>query len=349
MAGDRAVARASHAELPVSVTVIAAGIDTWSPCWYLDRDSLAGGWLDGMATVPAKRGRMLPRDVLGHRVGWDRSSGLLYAEGHPSADGLCQPGALPGAYDALVASLLAADVPVPNGMTADVWLGFGDDGCREEGFAGLRRADATVDLDVDSSAEGLAILAGVAAVARDAPRGKAQVHWSNDGQAVETVYFRGLGGKNVLGRWYDKGAEAKTAPPGRRVRPEDQRRYVKGTRRSVEEYTAPYTRAKFHQRFLPLWQASKGVTVAGPIILAKKLAERVEAGDITAAQADDLAGFLVMEAVQLPRSKSTRQRRRAQVRELGLVLADGVLQEVEVDLHDVLDQVMDGGTWGCDQ
>ena len=41
--------------------------------------------------------------------------------------------------------------------------------------------------------------------------------------------------------------------------------------------------------------------------------------------------------------------RRAAVRDLGLILADGVLQEVEVDLHDVLDQCMDGPAWGCDQ
>lgn len=333
----------------MSVSVAAAGIDTWSPCWYVDRDSLAGAWLDGIATVPTARGRLLPRPVLGHRIGWDRASGLLFADGHPSADGLCSAGDLPAAFDGLVAAMLESGVPIPNGMTADVWLGAGDGGCREDGFAGLRRVDATLDLAVDSAAEGLGILAGVAAVTRDAPSSKAEVIWSDDGRCVETVYLRGRGGKKVLGRWYDKGVESKTAGPGRLVRPEDQRRYVKGTRRSVEEYTAPYTRAKFHQRFLPLWQASKGVTVAGPIILAKKLAERVEAGDITPAQADDLAGFLVMEAVQVQRSGRTRRRRRAQVRELGLVLADGVLQEVEIDLHDVLDQVMDGGTWGCDQ
>ncbi|HEV2821378.1 MAG TPA: hypothetical protein VGW11_12820, partial [Solirubrobacteraceae bacterium] len=61
------------------------------------------------------------------------------------------------------------------------------------------------------------------------------------------------------------------------------------------------------------------------------------------------AGYLLMASVDVAGSPSTAQRRRRTARELGLVLADGVLQEVEVDLHDVLDQCMEAGAWGCDQ
>ncbi|HEV2821379.1 MAG TPA: hypothetical protein VGW11_12825, partial [Solirubrobacteraceae bacterium] len=93
----------------------AAGVDTWSLAWYVDRDSLAADWLADMATIPAARGRLLPHPVAGHRVGWDCASGMLYAEGHPSPDGLCAPGKLAASQDALVAALLAADVPLPNG------------------------------------------------------------------------------------------------------------------------------------------------------------------------------------------------------------------------------------------
>jgi hypothetical protein len=335
----------------MSTAVVACGVDTWSPCWYVDRDSLAGAWLDGLATAPAKRGRMLPGDVLGYRVGWDRASGMLYAEGHPTADGLCAPGELPAALDGLVAALLAADVPVPNGVTADVWMGFGDHGCREDGFAGLRRVDTTLDLAVDAASEGLAIMSGVAGVSRDAAKTKAEVIWSVDGRSVETVYFRGRAGRKVLGRWYDKGVESKTAAAGRHIRPEDQRRYVKGLRRDVGELSAPYLRRQFHDRFLPLWQASKGVTVAGLTVLSDKLTEAVEAGEITAEMAEKLGGYLLLarQRERLGLSRRTDFRRRAAVRDLGLILADGVLQEVEVDLHDVLDQCMDGPAWGCDQ
>ena len=330
------------------VKVDAAGIDTWSPCWYVDRDSLAAQWLDDLATVPTARGRLLPHPVAGHRVGWNKGAGMLYAEGHPCADGLCPPDELPARFADLTAGLLAADLPLPNGAAADVWMA-GMGAVRESGFAGVRRLDSTLNLAVDSSAEGLAIMAGVAAIARDAPRSKAFVAFATDGSGVETVYLRGQSGRKVLGRWYDKGQEAGTAARGRLLRPEDQRRFVKGTRRDIGELSAPYVRSKFHQRFLPLWQATKGVTVGGPIVLAGKLAEAVEAGDITASQAHLVAGYLLMASVDVAGSPSTAQRRRRVARDLGLVLADGVLQEVEVDLHDVLDQCMDAGAWGCDQ
>ncbi len=334
----------------MSVTVAAAGVDTSSLCWYVDRDSMAAGALDELATVSSARGALLPEQVAGHRIGWNRGVGMLYAEGHPSPDGLCPAGDLPAARDVLVAAMLDRGIPVPPGVTADMWEP-GDDlnrPNRQAGFAGVRRLDSTMDLRC-GPAEGLAILAGVAAVIRDAPRSLAQVYFAPDGPAVATVYMHGSRGGKVLGRWYDKGREAGTAQPGALIRPEDQRRFVKGTRRDVEELSAEYVRSKFHQRFLPLWQASKGVIVAGPIVLAQQLAQRVEAGDLTPAQADDLAGFLLMEAVQMPRPTRTRERRRAKVRELGLVVADGVLQEVEIRLDDVLEQCMDASAWGCDQ
>ena len=336
----------------MTVEVQAAGVDTWSPCWYVDRDSLAADWLDDVATISAARGRLLPHPVAGHRVGWNKGTGMLYAEGHPSPDGLCSPGELPARFAELTAGLLAANVPVPCGVTQDVWMaGMGS--VRESGFAGVRRLDSTLDLSVSSTAEGLAIMAGVAAIARDAPRSMAEVFFAADGSGVESVYLRGPAGKKVLGRMYDKGRESAKAPRGMLLRPEDQRRYVKGTRRAVPELSSNYVRGKFHHRFYPLYQASKGVTVAGPIVLAGKLADAVEAGEITATQAEKVAGHMLLQAVA-DRSANgvslrTRQRRRAVARELGLVLADGVLQEVEVDLHDVLDQCMDAGAWGCDE
>ena len=332
------------------VAVHAAGVDTWSPCWYVDRDSLAADWLDDLATVPTARGALLPEPIAGHRVGWNRAAGMLYAEGHPSPDGLCSPDRLPDRLGELVAGLLAADVPVPPGVTEDVWTaGMGS--VRESGFAGVRRLDSTVDLAVDSTAQGLAIMAGVAAVARDAPRCVAEVFFSADGSGVETVYLRGSSGRKVLGRMYDKGRESASAPRGMLLRPEDQRRFVKGTRRDVGELTAPYVRERFAQRFYPLYQASKGVTVAGPIILAQKLADAVERGDLSAAQAERVAGHMLLSAAARRGrggvSRATGYRRKALARELGLVLADGVVQEVEVDLHEVLERALDEPGWGA--
>lgn len=324
------------------VRVCSVGIDTWSPSWWLEPESAAARHLTALATERAARGRLLPEAIASHRIGWHGASGLLYAEGHPNGEGLARPAELPGALDRLELALLDAGVPLPVGRHGvDVY------GQQFEGFAGIRRLDSTCDLATESTAEGLAIMAGVAAVARELARTKANIWYGQSGH-IETVGLHGYGGGRLLGRFYDKGAESSTAAPGRLLRPEDQRRWGKRERRDVAELTGTYVRQQFVGRFAPLWHAAKGVTVGGPLILAGKLRELVDADELSAAQAETLAGHLVMQAVGLPgQSGSTRRRRRAQLRRHGLVLADGVLQEVEVDLGQVLEACMDSEVWGA--
>jgi hypothetical protein len=356
--------------------IAGAGIDSWSPCWYVDRDSTAAAMLDELAHVPAARGTLMPKPIAGHRVVWNRSAGMLYAEGHPSGampgewsleplvavgaaspvsrheSWLVPPGDLPVAYEGLVAALEASGVPVPASQWAcrpevgDEWgLLPGMEG--QPGFGGLRRCDATVDLDTGSRSRGLAILAGVAAVATTAPRAQAEVRFAKDGTgAVETVYVRGYSGVKILGRWYDKGLESGSALRGERVRAEDQRRYPRGHRRGIHELEASYVRSKFQQRFYPLWQATKGVTVAGPLVLADRLADLVDEGTISARQAEQLAGYVVLQRRVRQKRSATYVRRKA-LRELGLVVADGALEEVEVDLHEVLEEALESPAWGA--
>lgn len=322
--------------------VAQAGVDTWSPAWRIDPDSASGAWLDAAATVGSARGRLLPQAIGGHRVGWNRSAGMLYAEGHPGGDALGFPDELPVALERLVGELNAAGVPLPDGRAAtDV---YGD---RFDGFLGVRRLDSTVDWWSKSGAEGAAVMAGCAALARSWPRSKSAM-WAAKGR-WETIALHGYGGGRMLGRIYDKGVESGVAPPGRLIRPENQQRFVQESRRAADELTSEWVAGKFKKRFAPLWRASKGVTVAGPIVIAERLREAVEAGEVTEAAAGALAGDLLM-ALAPPRtgkllSPATRDRRRSMQRELGLVLADGVLQEVEVDLHDVLEEVMETDQW----
>ncbi len=325
------------------VTVERAGVDTWSPCWSVDPDSTAGEWLSARATRAAARGTLLGEKIAGHRVGWVRQAGMLYAEGHPTGDGLCPPGDLPGAYERLVGELLAEGVPVPIGRAGvDLY------GAAYEGLAGIRRLDATCDLRTGSTLEGRALMGAVAAVARDAPRCKGQAIWAADGSQVETVYFRGYGGARILGRWYDKGTESGGAPPGRWLRPEDQRRFPREHRRAVQELTPDYVRGKFVQRFEPLWRATRGVKVGGLSVVSERLVEAVEAGELTPRAAELLAGYVALRQTGADRlvNKQNRTRRRRGLRELGLVLADGVLEEVEVDLGEALESLLDGGCWG---
>ena len=252
-----------------------------------------------------------------------------------------------------MAALEASGLPIPSSQWAsslqveDDWaLLPGEEA--QPGFGGLRRCDATVDLQVGSSARGLAILAGVAAVATTTPRSQAEVRFAKDGTgAVETVYLRGYSGVKILGRWYDKGLESRCAPRGERVRAEDQRRYPKGHRRGVDELEGAYVRSKFQQRFYPLWQATKGVTVAGSLVLADRLAELVDGGEISSRQAEQLAGYVVLQKRGVKASRATTYRRRATLRELGLVVADGCLEEVEVDLHEVLEEALESPAWGA--
>lgn len=355
---------------------VVAGVDSWSPCWYVDPQSTAAGVFDELASVSAARGALLPYPVAGHRVGWHCQSGMVYAEGHPSmalsghwrvdhdlladrrvvvSDGdvsLLSPDRLGEAYWGLVEAMQLSGLPVPASQWAtrlqdEGWGLPAEEG--QPGFAGVRRCDATVDLSfVAGAAEGLAVLAGVAGVAKSVPRAQAEVRWAKDGSgAVETVYLRGYSGVKILGRWYDKGLESSLAPRGELVRAEDQRRYPRGHRRGIGELEARYVRRKFHERFLPMWQASRGVIVAGPMVIADRLAQLVDAGELTARQAEQLIGYVSLSVRGVRQGRSTVYNRRKRLRELGLVASEGVLQEVEVDLHAVLEQAMDSPSWGA--
>src|SRR4051794_26203372 len=233
-----------------------AGVDTISHAWRCsDRllDQIRRRYCDD------SRSLVLPDKVAEHRLGVMPEKRLLWAEGHPGGDGvLCPAAGLPGYFERLVEQLHAAGIEVPTGLSSALLPGR-EHSPPTEGYAGVRRLDATADLPFQRSAEGLAFAAGVAAVARDAPRSKADVIFSADGARIETVYLRGLAGRAVLGRMYDKGVESGTAPPGRRMRLEDQRRFRADGRRHPGELSARFVRGRFEARFLPLWRASKGV------------------------------------------------------------------------------------------
>lgn len=323
--------------------VTAAGVDTWSPSWYVDPEGQCGAWLREFATAPAAQGaQQLPGPVGSYRVGWFPKAGLVYAEGHPDAEGLCPAGELLARAIELQDVLQASGMPLPGRERR--FAGLGSDA---EGWSGLRRADFTVNFEASSRAEGLAVLAGVAACVRDSP-GHAQVRFGLD-RAVETVYLHGYAGKRVLGRWYDKGLEAATGDRGKFIRGEDQRRWGKLDRRHPEELTAEVLKSSFQRRFYPLWKATRGVTVAGPVVLAEKILECVEEGRIGAREAQSLCGHLVLQVVGGRRaggvSPATMYRREQRARELGLAVADGVLEEVEVDVGAVLEQALETDAW----
>lgn len=313
-----------------------AGVDTWSPCWRLDGDSDPARSLCELATQPTRRGRLLTEPVEGHRVVWFEGARLLAAEGHPGGEGvLASPEQLPAALAGLQRALeerLGAALPGPKRFEHS-----------SHGFEGVRRLDVTADLRSESGAQGLAVLSGIAATR---PRGRvaARVRRQAGGRAVETVDW--LTQRGIVARAYDKGLESNTAARGVITRLEAQNRWPSGYRRDVEELTAAYVCRAFRKRFVPLWQASKGVTVVTMEKLAERLASLVQDGELTIGQAEQLCGYLVLESAGVRSgSRQTSWRRRKLAEEVGLTIADGVLEPVEVNLSEVLEQAIDEGAW----
>jgi hypothetical protein len=333
----------------VSTAVVErAGVDTVSHCWYAPEGTRAQIAIEALATLPGPaRSRLMREKIDGYTIGWYPRSCLVFAEGHPGGDdGLGCPDELPSQLGYLEASMWDHGLPVHPRRTRDVWASSRPQTSdRSSGYAGVRRLDATADVAFGSGAEGLAVLAGVAALLDD------DVLHRNGG-LLATVLLKARGGRKTIGRLYDKSYEANSGPRGTLIRVEDQRRWASESRRGVEELTSGYVRDKHCQRFIPLWRATKGVTVAGPIVMAEKLVDAVEAGEITARQAKLYSGEMFLAAIADARGvslgeRTTRYRHRRAIRELGLVVADGALQEVEVDLHDVMDQVLDADVWGA--
>jgi hypothetical protein len=332
------------------VTATVAGVDNWSPSWYVDPDGRCARVLRQLATVRTKRGgMMLPDAIHGHRVGWF-PGGLVFADGHPDPEGLCKPSELGARALGLQDALIARGIPLVARQR-----GFRHSGATSEGWAGLRYVHSTVNMEAKSKAAGVATLAGIAACTRDSP-GHAEVRYGLD-HGVETVYLRGYAGKRVLGRWYDKGLESSKAARGRLIRAEDQRLWGKEERRDPEELDASTLRGMFTKRFYPLYQATQGVTVAGPVVLAERLIEAVAAKHISPRQAEMLAGHMLLRVAGSRRGagipRTTMYRREQELRRLSLVLADGVLSdsdldEVSVDVGAVLEAALDTGVWGCD-
>lgn len=297
--------------------------------------------MEALATQPTRRGSLIPDAIDGYRVGWFPGSHLIYAEGHPAEGQLCRAGDLDDGLSALVRSLRDHGIELPAGRSCDR-----QGTVKRAGLAGLRRLDLTVDLDVGRGVDGLALLAGMGSI--EVPRLKSETLRERGGRAVETITWKGSRG--IVARMYDKGIESGTQPRGEYLRLEAQLRYQAGGRLDPTGLNAHHVRARFIERFAPLWQATKGVNVVGALAAPQKITELVRNGDITGSQGDRLLGFIIRYAAghELGYDERTVYRRRAELRKLGLVAADGVLEEIEVDLASVLDACMDSATWGTD-
>jgi hypothetical protein len=316
-------ARAALRPVPRRGRVAAAGVDTWSPCWYAGSGSPLARSIEALATEPAHRARLLPKPIAGHRVGWFPEPRLVFAEGRAGGERLLAAAELPVALERLRRAL--ADLGIP--LTAVP-------------CAGLRRLDLAADLRTDSTAEGLVLLECLSA----ASLGPGRVCSYRGERRPQSVLIKSRAGR-TLARVYDKGAQTGAVPPGRWLRFEAQWRFPRGARPSPERLDAALLRERFAGRFAPLWQAAGGFRVGGAEAVGERVGEAVRAGQLSPSRARSLVGYLVLTAAGVPQgARRTAYELERECRQLGLSLS--LLEASErVDVATVLDECLSSEVW----
>ncbi len=311
---------------PRSGRVMAAGVDTWSPCWYAEPGSRVARAMSSLATRRTGRVCLVPQRVGGYRIGWFPEWGLVFGEGRPCGDALCGVEALMREQLRLEGWLGDLGVPVVVGNRG-----------------GLRRMDVAVDLLMDSGVEGLGFLECVGA----ASLGVGKVATYRSGRRVESVLLKSRSGRSQ-GRVYDKGRESGRVSVGCWVRLEGQWRFQQGSRPLVEEVSSEVLCMRFRRRFEPLWQAAGGFGVGGLGVVVERVVRAVELGQLRESRARALIGFLVFGAFGVDFvAKRTGYELERECRELGLSLSVVDGRELRVDVATVLEECMASGVWSA--
>lgn len=315
-------ARAALRPVPREGRVRAAGVDTWSPCWYAEPGSPLARALEALASEQTRRARLLPEPVAGHRIGWFPEPRLVFAEGR-AGERLLTAEELPAALRHLCRAL--ADLGIPLAAAP---------------CAGLRRLDLAADLRTDSGAEGLALLECLAA----ASLGAGKVCSYRGERRAQSVLIKSRAGR-TLARVYDKGAQSRSAPPGRWLRFEAQWRFPRGERPSPEQLDGALLRERFARRFAPLWQAAGGFRLGGTGAVGERVGEAVRSGQLLPSRARSLAGYLVLAAAGVPQGASrTAYELERECRQLGLSLSL-LGASNRVDVATVLDECLASEVW----
>jgi hypothetical protein len=305
----------------VHLGVFEAGVDTCRFLWRIDSEH------DRNVL------RSLPRHaavdgIPDLHLDYDGASGVLAAEGRVieavglDTHRLLPPAALPDAHDAVrraVRSMGLHYLP-------------------EEGVS---RLDATVTLRMGSPAMGWSLLSGMAAL--DTPRLKPLTI----GRPLETVKWVTPRRAATRATAYDKGHQLLTAEQGTEIRLEARHRYSAQARRRVAEWRPGAVRESFETRFDPMRKSAEGVHIASERLVREMIREHVASGVITSRQAELLLGHIGCEATGIRTHPKTQQRRRRELRRLGLALAmDGDEGEpINVELQALLDEVLTSAAW----
>lgn len=323
------LALGSHARnalrpVPRDGRVIAAGVDTLSPCWYAEPGSPLARSMEALATHRTRLAWLLPERLEGFRVGWFAEPGLVFAEGRPGGEALCAVAELPLAVRRLHGCLEDLGAPIASVPSA-----------------GLRRLDVAVDLCTDSAAEGLALLECVGA----APLGAGKLAAYRAERCVESVLIKSRAGR-TLARVYDKGAESGRAPRGRWLRLEAQWRLPRGARIGLAELDSALLQERFKRRFEGLWQAAGGFRLGGLEAVTERISDAVASGQLQPSRARSVAGYLLLRSAGVCQGADrTAYELERECRELGLSVSLLQAPERRVDVAAVLDECLAPEVW----
>lgn len=304
--------------------VAAAGVDTWSPCWYAEPGSPLGRAIQALATQRIRFASLMPERVQGYRVGWFPESRLVFAEGRPCDEELVVASDLPRAMRRLRRALGDLGLPLVGVPSA-----------------GVRRLDVAADLWTDFAAEGLALLECVGAAAPST--GKVVVYRAE--RCIESVSLKTIAGR-TRGRLYDKGAQLGRAPRGRWLRFEAQWRFPRGARPALEELSAEVLRGRFWSRFESLWQAPGGFRFGGLGAVGERIEAAVRSGQLLPSRARSIAGYLLLSASGIPQgARRTTYELERECRELGLSVSLLAGVDRRIDVASVLEECLATEKW----
>lgn len=231
-------------------------------------------------------------------------------------------------------------------------------GAKLQARGSLRRADLTGELRYHRGEDGRQLLSLLDAL--HSPNHKTSPVRERGGPGVETAYWRTPKRSVAVLRAYDKGVESGTAPAGERIRIERQLRYSGGKRPLLEQWLSRDLAALY---VAPLRGWLRGGVVAGSATeLLRLLTDaaviwptywasgccwgsstgRVHRSLWPARKVERVIGTLAVVDVYGKAwpawSPKQRQRRLAEVRELGLLLTD---HPVTVDVDQAVDSLCD--------
>jgi hypothetical protein len=184
-------------------------------------------------------------------------------------------------------------------------------------------------------------MAGVAAM--EFPR----LEGTRRGSPVHSVWWTGEKSATIKNRAYCESFKVEGREPFERVRLEDQRRFPNGHRPPLEVAADPaFQRQKFLRRFEPMRKAVDGVRAASFPVIAQEIADQVKYGYRPVAEAERLAGALVLlnggaGDTYRDTRRATYYRRQAELREAGFVVVDDFMEPVEVNLGHELDRALE--------